>query len=117
MPKILSYTPPWLSRPSPGAQIFSDAANTSSSHTSGILKRSDAALNGHNNASSYKGPHRTIAQRGTEIFVAVGNHIRWADLRRLKDDWADIRERKGTELHATINEDSTLAESNSYKVS
>ena len=33
------------------------------------------------------GPNRTIARRGTEIFVAAGKQIRWTDLVSLKDDF------------------------------
>src|SRR5438045_5155918 len=39
------------------------------------------------------GPRRTIAHRGTEIFVAVGKEIRWADLARLKDA-SSLQERR-----------------------
>lgn len=30
-----------------------------------------------------------MAQRGTEIFVVVGKHIRWTDLASLKDDYEE----------------------------
>ena len=33
------------------------------------------------------GPRRTIARRGTEVFVANGREIRWADLVTMKDNW------------------------------
>jgi nucleoporin NUP82 len=72
MPKVLSYTPGWLSRPSPGFQIFADAPKTSPpAHVS--------------SAHGADVPLRTIARRGTQIFVAVGNEIRWSDLVLLKD--------------------------------
>ncbi len=35
------------------------------------------------------GPTRTMARRGTEIFVVVGKHIRWTDLVSLKDGYED----------------------------
>lgn len=70
MPKVLSYTPDWLSRPSPGHQLFAPKqTNGAASPT----KRKDF------------GPKKTIATRGSEIFVAVGHEIRWADLVNLKD--------------------------------
>ncbi|KAI2636420.1 hypothetical protein GGS26DRAFT_589026 [Hypomontagnella submonticulosa] len=78
MPKIKSYTPPWLLSPSPGHDLFvpnPDEANSASSHTS----KTD--LN--------DGPRRTIARRGTEVFIAVGKEIRWADLVYLKDRWEE----------------------------
>ena len=63
MPRIISRTPRWLSRPAPGHTLF--------------------AKDGRRN--SIEGPQRTIAHRGTEIFVAVGNELRWADLVLLKE--------------------------------
>jgi hypothetical protein len=38
---------------------------------------------------SYQGPHRLLANRGTEIFTVVDNKIRWADLARVKSDWEE----------------------------
>ncbi|KAF2032130.1 hypothetical protein EK21DRAFT_61751 [Setomelanomma holmii] len=70
MPKVLSYTPDWLSRPSPGYHLFAPK------HTNG-------------NGVAYRkkdlGPRKTIATRNSEIFVAVGHEIRWADLVNLKE--------------------------------
>ena len=86
MPKAISQTPSWLSRPSPGARIFSDPSNQSP--TSPSKRNSQTPPNG-SNPSSFYSPKRTIAQRGTEIFVAVGNKIRWTDLATVKDDWED----------------------------
>jgi nucleoporin NUP82 len=69
MPKVLSYTPDWLSRPNPGYQLFAPKqANGASTR-----KKKDF------------GPRKTIATRGSEIFVAVGHEIRWADLVNLKE--------------------------------
>ncbi|KAF1835604.1 hypothetical protein BDW02DRAFT_522689 [Decorospora gaudefroyi] len=70
MPKVLGYTPDWLSRPSPGYQLF---APKQTSGNAGIAKRQQP------------GPRQTIATRGSEIFVAAGNEIRWADLINLKE--------------------------------
>ncbi|KAJ4356990.1 hypothetical protein N0V95_002862 [Ascochyta clinopodiicola] len=70
MPKVLSYTPEWLSRPSPGYHLFAPKQS-----------------NGNGAAAKSKdfGPRKTIATRGSEIFVAVGHEIRWADLVNLKE--------------------------------
>jgi nucleoporin NUP82 len=70
MPKVLSYTPDWLARPSPGYQLF---APKQSPANSAAAKKKDY------------GPRKTIATRGSEIFVAAGNEIRWADLANLKE--------------------------------
>ncbi|OAK93979.1 hypothetical protein IQ06DRAFT_330352 [Phaeosphaeriaceae sp. SRC1lsM3a] len=70
MPKVLSYTPDWLSRPSPGHQLF---APKQTNGAAAAAKRKDF------------GPRKTIATRGSEIFVAVGHEIRWADLVNLKE--------------------------------
>lgn len=71
MPKVLGYTPDWLSRPNPGYHLFA------SKHTDS---------NGVAAKRPEPGPRRTIATRGSEIFVAVGNEIRWADLVNLKEE-------------------------------
>jgi nucleoporin NUP82 len=70
MPKVLSYTPDWLSRPSPGYHLFAPKQG-----------------NGNGAAAKKKdfGPRKTIATRGSEIFVAAGHEIRWADLVNLKE--------------------------------
>ena len=41
------------------------------------------------------GPRRTIAQRGTEVFIGVGREIRWADLVYLKEAWEDKQRNSG----------------------
>ncbi|KAK8138192.1 hypothetical protein PG984_001572 [Apiospora sp. TS-2023a] len=85
MPKVKAYTPAWLSRPSPGHRVFAPAAgeprpSTYSSSRSDISKT---------------GPRRTIAQSGSQVFVAVGKEIRWVDLIELKEKWQekDVRGR------------------------
>ncbi|KAK8126068.1 nuclear pore complex protein An-Nup82 [Apiospora kogelbergensis] len=85
MPKVKAYTPAWLSRPSPGHQIFAPSAGEPrpSAYTA---SRSDI---------NKTGPRRTIAQSGSQVFVAVGKEIRWADLIELKEKWQekDVRGR------------------------
>ena len=79
MPKIISYTPSWLSRPSPGFQVFNTAQSPSA------VQSEQKSFPGDN----YYGPTRTIARRGTEIFLAVGKKLRWADLTLLKDGYEE----------------------------
>ncbi|OCK85256.1 hypothetical protein K432DRAFT_413447 [Lepidopterella palustris CBS 459.81] len=74
MPKVLSYTPSWLSRPSPGFDLFAANSNAPTKAPNGLGK-----------ATEYSGPLRTIATRNSEVFVAVGNEIRWSDLVLLQE--------------------------------
>ncbi|KAL2002128.1 hypothetical protein VTN02DRAFT_617 [Thermoascus thermophilus] len=76
MPRVISYTPPWLCRPSPGASFFSS-----------VSPKSPAAQPENGKTAEYEGPTRTLAKRGTEVFAVVDNQIRWSDLTRLKDEW------------------------------
>lgn len=69
MPRVLSYTPPWLSRPAPGFNLLSTTPSSESS------------------PSEPHAPSRLIAHRGTEIFVAVKNELRWSDLLLLRENW------------------------------
>ncbi|KAH9881107.1 hypothetical protein J1614_001601 [Plenodomus biglobosus] len=71
MPKVLSYTPDWLSRPNPGYHLF--APRRANGHAAVTKKKPD------------HGTRKTIATRGSEVFVAAGNELRWADLVSLKD--------------------------------
>ncbi|KAJ2986376.1 hypothetical protein NUW58_g5061 [Xylaria curta] len=77
MPKIKSYTPAWLSSPSPGHQLF--APNPDDTQNTPYAPRAGLAA----------GPRRTIAIRGTQVFIAVGKEIRWADLVYLKEKWQE----------------------------
>lgn len=88
MPRVISYTPKWLSRPSPGFQLFNTSKPTSSPER-GIQRGSSQRVNGKSNASDYVGPTRIMARRGTEILVVVGKYIRWTDLVSLKDDYEE----------------------------
>src|ERR1700753_1615849 len=74
MPRVLGYTPSWLSRPSMGFQIFSDSKTPKESQVV-----------------------RLLARHGTQIFIATqNNEIRWSDLVYLKDYEADARSRRAT---------------------
>ncbi|SPO02862.1 uncharacterized protein DNG_05539 [Cephalotrichum gorgonifer] len=84
MPKIKSYTPAWLAKGSPGNNLFAPTidvsrASVSSPYSTKSKKRSP------------NGPRRTIARRGTEVFVASGREIRWGDLVYLKEMYASQR--------------------------
>ena len=71
MPRILRHTPQWLERPAPGYKLFNDTQN-------------DTLANG--NVKHQKGRiFRIVAHRGTEVFVAVGNQLRWSDLVLLRE--------------------------------
>lgn len=87
MPKIISYTPAWLSKPNPGHEIFVPSS----------LSADHPSLSGGvgSKGTGKPGPRRTIAQRGTEVFIAVGREIRWADLVYLKEAWEDKQKSSG----------------------
>ncbi|KAF2004103.1 hypothetical protein P154DRAFT_427758 [Amniculicola lignicola CBS 123094] len=65
MPKVIGFTPAWLTRPNAGYDMFTPKTASTEKASSG--------------------PQRTIATRGSEVFTAVGREIRWADLSRLKE--------------------------------
>lgn len=73
MPRVLGHTPAWLSRPSPGYHLFAPSSNTTKYH---------------GQEQESLGLRRLIATRDSEIFVAVGKELRWADLTQLKEDEA-----------------------------
>ena len=83
MPKIISYTPEWLLRPSAGFQFFNvkDSAPAAASAREQGTKANDSVRD-----NAYTGPNRTIVQRGAEVFSVAGKHIRWTDLSTLKYD-------------------------------
>ncbi|ODA82592.1 hypothetical protein RJ55_01099 [Drechmeria coniospora] len=85
MPKVKHYSAAWLSGNAPGHQIFQQPVESSLSRA---LSPSYASKK-----KAVGGPRRTIARRGTEVFVAVGKEIRWADLAYLKDEWATKQSR------------------------
>ena len=116
MPKIISYTPTWLSRPCPGFQLFDDS-NTKAPQLNPKLKPRD----GSESQPGYVGPLRTIAHRGAEIFVVVESQIRWADLSLLKDGWERIQETPSKEPKPQQNghaqsEEENGPEDGSYRV-
>lgn len=82
MPKILERDPAWLSRPTPGSRLFQPEGESKAQRSPDIR---------------YEGPLRKVAHRGTELFVAVGNELRWSELGLLKDAGED-HERKHSRL-------------------
>ena len=74
MPKILSYTPAWLTRPSPGYSLFCRKN-----------KSLNEGRNGQRTSRRELKARKIIAHRGTEIFVVVDNEIRWSDLVMIRE--------------------------------
>lgn len=92
MPKVLQYTPAWLSKPHPGHEIFTAALPKAVSTQYGSTNGSSSS----SKRNAKPGPRRTIAHRGTEVFIAVGKEIRWADLVYLKEAWESKEAKKGS---------------------
>lgn len=88
MPKVLAYTPEWLTRNNPGFQLFNDAQPTQS-QAQARHRGPVEPENGSDSSSDYVGPNKTIARRGAEIFTVVRKHIRWADLSMLKENFEE----------------------------
>lgn len=86
MVKITSYTPAWLNEPAPGHALFAPPELDP--------RRSSYAPKGKAKA----GPKRTIARRGTEVFVANGREIRWGDLVYLKERYQSGQTRGGVRI-------------------
>lgn len=69
MPKVLERDPAWLSQPAPGFDFFRPT-NTAKAHEV--------------SSDGPPGARKKVAHRGTEVFVAVGNEIRWSELGLLR---------------------------------
>ncbi|PHH89904.1 hypothetical protein CDD83_5018 [Cordyceps sp. RAO-2017] len=80
MPKVKHYSAAWLSGNAPGQQLFEPSPEAIRSRA---LSPSYASKKKY-----FEGPRRTIARRGSEVFVALGKEIRWGDLVYLKEEWA-----------------------------
>ncbi|ATY67396.1 WD40 repeat-like-containing domain [Cordyceps militaris] len=101
MPKVKCYSAAWLSKNAPGHQLFEPSPEVARAQAlaSPYASKKNAA----------QGPRRTIARRGTEVFVAVGKEIRWGDLAYLKETWAGTQAREHRGSSARIKrEDSTF---------
>ncbi|XWX00930.1 hypothetical protein V2A60_008953 [Cordyceps javanica] len=101
MPKVKCYSAAWLSKNAPGHQLFEPSQEVARSKAlaSPYASRKKTALS----------PRRTIARRGTEVFVAVGKEIRWGDLAYIKEGWTNNQQRgrRGSN-HRIKREDSIL---------
>ncbi|KAF4123102.1 nucleoporin NUP82 [Geosmithia morbida] len=82
MPKVKSYSAPWLSKNAPGYQLFEPS-------TESLRSRALSPAAASSRRESAPGPRRTIANRGTQVFVASGRDIRWGDLAYIKDRWTE----------------------------
>ena len=69
--RLRERDPAWLSSEAPGSDLFKPDTNTSRAQSTSTAK--------------HEGTLRKIAHRGTEIFVAVGNELRWSELGLLRD--------------------------------
>ena len=105
MPKVNSYAPAWLCRPSPGAKFLS----------SSLAQSPAQGLQSGSKTSTSTGATRTIAKRGNEVFAVIDNEIRWSNLSRLKDQWQQqIKQKKGSA--AQTEETAASTEIPSYRV-
>ena len=86
MPKIIDYNPPWLSASSPSSQLF----NTSNAASPSVQPTRRGSLQ-RENSNVYEGPLKTIAHRGTEVFLVAGKNIRWSDLSLLKTEFEELQ--------------------------
>ncbi|KAJ5523351.1 hypothetical protein N7513_012895 [Penicillium frequentans] len=87
MPKVNSYAPAWLCRPSPGASLFTSASDKGPAQ---IQENGSKTV-------TPNAANRTIAKRGNEVFAVIDNEIRWSDLARLKDQWQqEARQKKSS---------------------
>jgi nucleoporin NUP82 len=100
MPKVSSYAPAWLCRPSLSASLFA----------SDLDKNPAQDLQNQAKPSTKTGATKTIAERGNEVFVVIDNEIRWANLARLKDQWQQLARQK------TAKDQTNGASASSYRV-
>ncbi|KJZ77031.1 hypothetical protein HIM_03352 [Hirsutella minnesotensis 3608] len=100
MPKVKHYSASWLAGGAPGHQLFEPSAEAIRSRalSPSYASKKKAAV----------GPRRTIARRGTEVFVAVGKEIRWADLVYLKDEWTAKQSRNRSSSGARIKREDSF---------
>lgn len=115
MPRIISYTPAWLSRPCPGFELFNSA------HATGRAANPKNSKQDVPSGERHAFPNRTIARRGAEVFVVAGSQIRWADLSQLKEGWEQLQETPSKEPKSLQNgqwknSDENGPEDGSYKV-
>lgn len=107
MPKVNSYAPAWLCRPSPGASLFTSSSVTSSAQNTQVANKSP----------NITGARRTIAKRGNEVFAVIDNEIRWSNLARVKDQWQQEAKQKKAATAAQTKEQVKGGDVPSYRVS
>ncbi|PNS18060.1 hypothetical protein CAC42_4019 [Sphaceloma murrayae] len=93
MMNITGHTPAWLSRPSTGFQVFQPAEKS---------KAQSTLSNGYGKKIESRGPLKTLAHRGTEVFYVVENEIRWTDLVALKEAGDDGKGKTSKVLKAPV---------------
>ncbi|KKA28272.1 hypothetical protein TD95_001838 [Thielaviopsis punctulata] len=100
MPKVTAYTPSYLAPGAAGHALFAASSEPASPF---IAKKKG----GH---KSHLGARRTVARRGTELFVASGREIRWGDLAYLKDVHENRRaERSKSSLSIKVEDDDSAS--------
>ncbi|KXT15387.1 hypothetical protein AC579_2195 [Pseudocercospora musae] len=76
MPKVIQRAPKWLDYGQPAHDFFQPANKSSINGKARAASEFESAK---------EGPSKQIAHRGTEVFYATGNELRWADLALLKE--------------------------------
>lgn len=113
MPRVLSYTPAWLSRSAPGFRLFAKEEE-SRAQSNGVQQTN---VNGSDTAR-ISSQRRVIAHRGSEVFVAVDGTIRWGDLATIKDEWESkaLSQALSGRRGASVEDDEGLLEGVTHKV-
>ena len=102
MPKVKSYSASWLAMDSPGYRLFQPSPES--------LRSRALSPSYPSKKKPIAGPRRTIARRGTEVFVAVGKEIRWGDLVYLKEQHAGRQTRgRSSQTPRIKREDSSMS--------
>ncbi|EME84553.1 uncharacterized protein MYCFIDRAFT_133498 [Pseudocercospora fijiensis CIRAD86] len=76
MPKVIQRAPKWLDHGQAAYDFFQPANKSSINGKARAASELESAKDG---------PSKRIAHRGTEIFYATGNELRWADVALLKE--------------------------------
>lgn len=108
MVKITSYTPAWLNDPAPGHSLFAPPELDP--------KRSSYPSANSKGGKPKPGPRRTVARRGTEVFVANGRELRWGDLVYLKELWASKQASGATDRSGRVRVKREDSDPNSFTI-
>lgn len=101
MPKVKSYSAAWLAGNSHGHRLFEPSSES--------LRTKSLLPAGSSRKKNINGPRRTIARRGTEVFVAVGKEIRWGDLAYLKEEYYSKQPKGRSQTPRIKREDSSFS--------